>query len=386
MNSGRSCATVQITVDHCTTVISVLFKVRNEAYDRRSASNGRQKVATTKMKSSVIFVIAVLIIGFGSSCDRKAPLTLYDNGYFAAETRLSDAAHRWQLWRNVRGQSGLVSEVIVADGMVLSFMPSVISPSQTWQKDEATYVSNYFAVAHVSNGISLRYRLEQQRNLVTKREEDVVRISSGNCMSSTAFSNYIERVCGFSTNCSVVLEIKTPCNFDLLKRTIESLARISGSCLVLQPLSQHVMTWEEMADTVDAARYREAKEGPDIPVFLPDEPPSIVKRDFYLACASHSTTNLENFISRHNDDRSWSGKAQIEIGNLFQRRGQHEKAICAYESAIQNYGTSTVPEKATSITVADLANAERTRCLKTMGRIPKAISNQNEVRNLHIDD
>lgn len=337
------------------------------------------------MRSSLTLVSAVLIIGLGGACDRPVPLTLYDNGYFATEVRLSKDAQRWQLWRNVRGQSGLVSEAIVADGKVLSFMPSVISPSQMWKVGEGSFVSNYFAVAHVMQDFPLRFRLEQRRNLVTKKEEDVIMISDGTYLSPASFSNHIERFTGFSTNCYAVLEIKTPCNIDQLKSTIAGLARISGGSLVLRPPSQHVMTWDEMADAVDSARYREAKEGPDIVCWV-DEPLSKVKRDFYLARASHSTTNLEGFISRYQEDRFWSGKAQVEIGNLFQRRGLHAQAVCAYDRAIKQYGTNTVPDTAPSRTVSELAIAARARCLKTMGRISQAVSNLNEVQDSKLND
>lgn len=299
---------------------------------------------------------------------RQAPITKYSNGFFSTEIRLSKTEYKWQLWRTFRDQTGLVSEAVVSDNMVLTFMPTVVSQLHSWTGTQNTDMRGSFAAAHVFEGLLLRYRLFKERGSVHKDARDVLcRVANGKPLSPNDFSNEIQRVANVCKDSFVVLEIETPCNLDLFKLAVEELTRISGYSLAILPPSMQTASLEEMADIVDAARYREAKEGPDIPVFLPDDPPSKVKRDFYLARASHSITNLEDFISLNKDNSAWSGKAQIEIGNLFQRRGQHAQAICAYESAITNYGTSTVPETATCITVSDLANAGRVRCLKTMG-------------------
>ena len=140
------------------------------------------------------------------------------------------------------------------------------------------------------------------------------------------------------------------------------------------------MSWEEMAELVDSGRYREANEGPDIPVFWPDRQISQVQRDFTIAIHSHSTDGLEHFVASHSSEGDWARQGLFALGALYTRRGQHAQAIEVYNRAIRLLGTNKVPEQAARATVSDLAHVEIARCLNTMGRYREASSNLNEVQ------
>lgn len=341
------------------------------------------------MRFLVKSVAALLILFFAMSCERHAPPEQYSNGFFSTERPLSKTEYRWQLWRSFQGKSGLVCEAVVSDNMVLTFMPTVLSQLTSWRGGQETVMCGSFAEAHLVESTYSYYRLFRQKrgeNQSASADEVLCRPPQNKMLSLNQFSNDVQRVSNLSKDCYAVLEVETPCRFDQFKFVVGQLTRISGCSLAILPHVQREidMSWEEMAEIVDSGRYREARQGPDTPVLLPDQQVSQVERDFIRAKASHSTDDLEYFIASHPNEGDWTRKGLFALGALYKLRGQHSQAIDVYRKAIKLLGTNTVLEQATRITVSDLANVEIARCLNTMGRYRESASNLNEVQMLQL--
>lgn len=333
--------------------------------------------------SHAIKLCTLALLLSAASCARQAPQESYCNGFFSTESSLSKTEYRWQLWRTFKGKTGLVCEAVVSDNTVLTFMPTVISQLHVWKGTQGTDVCGSFAEAHIVESCHLYYRLlKQKKGINQSASAELCRVPEDRMLSMSQFSNEIQRVSNIAKDFNPVLEVETPCRFDQFKNVVRELTRVSGSSLAILPRVQRkvAVSWEEMAEMVDSARYRESNEEPDIPVFLPDKQPSQVERDFVCASASHSADRLEHFVESHPNEDEWTRKGLFALGALFTRRGQHAQAIDVYKRAIKLFGTNTVQEQATRIAISDLAHVEIAKCLNTMGRYREAISNLNEIQ------
>lgn len=174
----------------------------------------------------------------------------YDNGYSSTSTRLSESAYRWRLSRFVEGEERIVTEAVIVDNMVITFMPTPLQHSGC-VPEPALHDGGVFAIPHVNE--SFRFLLDKNGKVdfITSRH-DVSRI--------------IARLKSVSTNWNPVLEVEIPCPFEALEGAISEITQISGGGLAVRHPSPP--SWNEMAEQVDSARARAAKEPPDIPIII----------------------------------------------------------------------------------------------------------------------
>jgi hypothetical protein len=176
----------------------------------------------------------------------------YSNHFFATEQPVDKDISRRTLWHTVEGLDEQVAEFVIVSNRVVTFMPTII---QRWgciqdprEQTEAEIAKGKFAVGGTGedfhlltvgigpNAPTIRQIREQHA------EEDMTR---------EAFSNFVERVTGYTTKTHSVLEMETPCPLELLDEAVSGLSRFSGRGITVAPAHRHVVVCRPQSGAVD---------------------------------------------------------------------------------------------------------------------------------------
>ena len=332
------------------------------------------------LTSLYMLLIALVMIG----CHQENETHYYANGYYSETIRCSSNEFRWKLWKTENSRTGLISELAVVNGSVVTFMPTVVHDDPLYFKERTNSnagVSSWISV--LRNSASFCILITREGELFNMHVEDILGVvPHGVAISEQKLSDSVNQVERWQRRCNSELELQIPCSFEKIQKIVAILTNLSGDVSIQSPSEQEV-SWQDRWADVDAERFRWGRQGPDIPIFLPDQPVSKIARDFTLASCSYSATNLEYFAAQYSNECAWAGKALVEAGNKHRILGKHEDAIIDYTKAISLFGTNIVPRFAPSgcITVADFARMEMTRSLKVVSRHPDVVTNINLIQN-----
>lgn len=336
------------------------------------------------LTSLYMLLIALVMIG----CHQENETHYYANGYYSETIRCSSNEFRWKLWKTENSRTGLISELAVVNGSVVTFMPTVVHDDPLCFKERTNSNAGVSSWASIlRNSASFCVRNTREGELLDMHVEDVLGVvPHGVAISdqklSDSVNHHVQLSKQFPMICNSKLELNLPCSFEKIQKIVAILTKLPGDLSIQFPSEQEV-SWQDRWADVDAERFRWGRQDPDIPIFLPDQPVSKIQRDFTLAFCSYSATNLEYFAAQYSNECAWAGNALVEAGNKHRILGKHEDAIIDYTKAISLFGTNIVPRFAHSgcITVADFARMEMTRSLKVVSRHPDVVTNINLIQN-----
>jgi hypothetical protein len=190
------------------------------------------------LKRIVCGCVLLLCAAAVSSCSEAQDIARkYDNGYSVTARDVDDGISRLMLWHSVAGGNEQVAEFVVVSNSVVTFMPTIVQEGDCLPRsmDIRSVVSGKFALGwrkgdyfpftiRTGSGTAAFKRILQDR-----AESDMTR---------DELATFAKHIMGVSTHVISVLEVETPCRFELIDAAIAELSRFSGGGISIVPATR----------------------------------------------------------------------------------------------------------------------------------------------------
>jgi len=173
-----------------------------------------------------------------SSCSEAQNIVReYDNGFFITSRDMNNGLSRRTLWHLVEDSSEQVAEFIVVSNMVVALMPTIIQEGDcvTRPLDIKNVVKGKFAIGWRNGDV---FPITIGVGSDTSTFKRILQNHVESDMMRNELTSFAVRFKEYSTNAVSVLEVETPCQFELIDAAIAELSRFSG-VLAVVPSIRH---------------------------------------------------------------------------------------------------------------------------------------------------
>jgi hypothetical protein len=188
------------------------------------------------LRGSALLLCAAAVSSCGGT---QAAMRKYGNGHFMTSRDAGDGISRRTLWRLAGDGKEQVAEFTVVCGNVVTFMPTIIQEGDCIPQsmDIRNAIKGKFMLGG-RNGDSFPFTIRVGPGTAAFRR--ILQDHAGSGMTRDELADFAKRVTGFSTRATSVLEVETPCRFELVDAALAELSRFSGGGISVVPATRHI--------------------------------------------------------------------------------------------------------------------------------------------------